>query len=176
MSITQLEIDVLGEPINANYDFTCSAIGFPSDITNYNWSVTNGYILSHEINEVTIRPDVCRGRPKLLIVSVLAANTCGSVSTNKTVLHDCDGWIINPLSVKPNPVNDYLEAFLDDKEYTGEENLHIKLYNNKAIQVYNGVTKSNSFKISTNSFPEGVYYLVVQYKDQKYTKMILISH
>ena len=88
------------------------------------------------------------------------------------------GGLPRPLSVSPNPANDYIEAYIKDlteEEQLDNEKLHIKIVNSNSIPVYNETTQQKKFQINTSSFPEGVYYLLVQYKNQKYSTTILIS-
>ena len=89
-----------------------------------------------------------------------------------------DDGLLRPLSVSPNPANDYIEAYIEnltEEEQLDNEKLHIKIVNSKSIPVYNGTTQQKKFQINTSSLPVGTYYLLVQYKNQKYSATILIS-
>ncbi|MBN1650452.1 MAG: S8 family serine peptidase [Bacteroidales bacterium] len=175
---SNFEIQVPVSPINGDYDFVVWASGLPSQITNYNWTVSNGYIVSQDLNEIIIHPTSCidpRQRP--VTINVTAINDCGSATAYASVPVDCDGGIINPLSVQPNPANNYIDAEIinDDSEIDNNE-LHIKLFNNRSIPVYTGNSNQKSFRVQTSHLPRGLYILQVIYKEKKYSKQVLIEH
>ena len=176
---SNFEIQVPASPVNGNYDFVVWASGLPAQITNYNWTVSNGYIVSQDLNEIIIHPTSCtldpRQRP--VTINVSANNTCGSTSAYTSVPVDCDGGIINPLSVQPNPANNYIDAEIinDDSEINNNE-LQIKLFNYRSIPVYTGNSLQKSFRINTSHLPHGLYILQVIYNGKKYSKQVLVEH
>lgn len=115
---------------------------------------------------------------------VTTRNSCGTSAAGGGTVNVYSGsgggggGLPRPLSVSPNPANDYIEAYIEnltEEEKLDNEKLHIKIVNSNSIPVYNGTTQQKKFQINTSSFPEGVYYLLVQYKNQKYSTTILIS-
>ena len=176
---SNFEIQVPVSPINGNYDFVVWASGLPAQITNYNWTVSNGYIVSQELNEIIIHPTSCtldpRQRP--VTINVTANNSCGSASAYTFVPVHCDEGAINPLSVQPNPANNYIDAEIIDIDPEIDNNkLQIKLFNNNSIPVYTGNSHQKSFRINTSHLPHGLYILQVIYNGKKYSKQILVEH
>ena len=108
-------------------------------------------------------------------------NVCGtspSAGGVIEVINGGGGGMMKILTVSPNPANDYIEAYIEnltEEERLDNEKLHIKIVNSNSIPVYNGTTQQKKFQINTSSLHEGVYYLLVQYKNQKYSTSILIS-
>ncbi|MCK5028572.1 MAG: T9SS type A sorting domain-containing protein [Bacteroidales bacterium] len=149
-----------------------------SPFINYNWSVSGADIVSGQGTDELRLSSECGN----MVVVSCTASVCGSSDNAfKKIRMECDNPAIIPglLSVIPNPADDYIEVFIEnlaEEEYLNTEKLHIKLINNRSTPVYNGTTQQKKFQINTSNFPEGLYYLVVQYKDQKYTSTILISH
>lgn len=178
-NFSNFDIEVPVSPINGNYDFVVWASGLPSQITNYNWTVSNGYIVSQDLNEIIIHPTSCtldpRQRP--VTINVSANNSCGSASAYTFVPVDCDGGGINPLSVQPNPANEYIDAEIIDIDPEIDNNkLQIKLFNYNSIPVYTGNSHQKSFRINTNKLPRGLYVLQVIHNGKVYSKQVLIEH
>jgi len=165
---------------------------YPESNVTYHKLECNGITLESNNGVYNIYADpvifnIPRGQAKP--VFVYAGNVCGTELLNISSLYrptyaDCGDEIISPFDVGnkliifPNPANDYIEAYLEnltEEELLDNEKLHIKIINSNSIPVYNGTTQQKRFQINTSSFSEGVYYLLVQYKNQKYSTIILIS-
>lgn len=152
---------IFADPIPSNFD--------------YYWTVSNANILSGQYTYHIVLSGTCNTK----VTATCEVTSCG-LPNSETVQFPvrCGGKGIIPglLSVTPNPANDFIEIFLNDSDYNGNEKIHVKLYNSRSIPVYNGVTQQKKFQINTSSLQEGLYYLHVQYKDQKYSTIIIISH
>jgi photosystem II stability/assembly factor-like uncharacterized protein len=176
--LSELAIEVPSEPINGEFDAMVWASGLPSSITSYSWTASYGTIVSQEANSATISFPFCNKKIPL-ILEVQASGSCGTNTVSRTVSMFCDDRIVNPLSVTPNPSDNYIEILLsdlDESEFVDGEKIHIKLYDSRSIPVYNGVSQQKQFQINTSEFDEGLYFVRIQYKNKKYTTTILITH
>jgi hypothetical protein len=168
--------------LNMSQYITIRAVSTPGYPTTYNWSVTGnpcGVDIFPASNGISCTFEAIE--PSWNNFYFNTTNVCGTSPNAGGVIEVVEGGgggMMKILTVSPNPANDYIEAYIEnltEEEQLDKEKLHIKIVNSNSIPVYNGTTQQKKFEINTSSFPEGVYYLLVQYKNQKYTTPILIS-
>ena len=161
---------------------TIRATKTPGNPTSFNWWVTGnpcGVDIYSGTNSTSCTFEAME--PSWNNFYFNTTNVCGTSASAGGAIEVLDGGgggMMKMLTVSPNPANDYIEAYIEnltEEERLDNEKLHIKIVNSNSIPVYNGTTQQKKFQINTSSLPEGVYYLLVQYKNQKYSTSILIS-
>ena len=149
----------------------------------FKWQVWGG-TANHSTGPFNVIKYNLRGNAFLEISRV---NTCGeSIKKTYTINVSIGGG--NPrygdpiggfeLSIQPNPANDYIEAEIQDDNFEpgGNNNINIKLFNNRSIPVYTGNSHQKTFRINTGNLPHGLYLLQIIYNGEKYSKQVLIEH
>jgi len=155
-----------------------SSPGYP---TSYHWWVVGSPCGVEIISGSTSKYcTMLANEPSWNNFYVTTSNACGtSVSAGGAIkVVDGGGGPLMPLSIKPNPANYYIEAeILDDNFESGSNNMiHIKLFNNRSILFYTGISYQKTFRINTSTLPHGLYLLQVIYKGEIYSKQLLIEH
>ena len=145
------------------------------DYTNYwEWACFVGTIAMQgkQLIDVTYEPFTGDGP-----LMVRKKNSCGFSPYLTYTVHVIES---NPreLYIFPNPANDQFEVEIMDDNFEpgGNNNINIKLFNNRSMPVYTGNSHQKTFRINTGNLPHGLYLLQIIYKGEKYSKQVLIEH
>lgn len=172
------------ETINGNSDASVFAYGFPINITNYNWTVNDGLIVSQDRHRLRLRP-VCTGtNPTMWItVDVTAKNYCGTASATKNIRVNCtDTGPVNKLIISPNPACDNINVEISDTESSTANDSNNNESNSKnllSITNSNGFTviherfHGNKHKINISSLDKGLYTISIIKGNKKYSGNII---
>ncbi len=152
-----------------------SVTSSPGNPYQYSWSVTGSVdqIGSSNVSNTHIEA-VSTGWGNFKVKS---RNTCGySAYGGGSVNVSRGGGGGQMFSVMPNPSSSYIDIELPFKEEQGKgEKVEVSIFNDKSAPVYSKTYTQSSFKINTQTLPEGLYYLQVVYKENLYSQQILIK-
>jgi len=174
---SNVQIHVPVEPIYGEVEAMVWASSDPGE-ESYDWQVSGGTIISETGSEMTLIAD-CPSR-RGITISVKAINDCGESSwVYKNVDVDCSGGI-NPLSILPNPADGYIDLTIDQtlsesvQYYDGK--YEISVLDQSGILKFSTSTFDTHFRINTQSFIDGIYYVILKYAGKRYGRQLIISH
>ncbi len=168
------------------YNYLISNEDSEEQISSWNWMVWGGHILQGQGTRTISVQYFSVGNS---IVELATENVCGESASLNVPVSVVPPNLCRPypgpdpfegfkLSIQPNPANNYLEAEILDEnfEQSSNNNINIKLFNNRSIPVYTGNSHQQTFRINTSNLPHGLYLLQIIYKGEKYSEQILIEH
>lgn len=174
---TNVQIHVPVEPIYGEVEAMVWASSDPGE-ESYDWQVSGGTIISESGSEMTLIAD-CPSR-RGITIGVKAINECGeSAWVYRNVEIDCTGGI-NPLSILPNPADGYVDLTIDQtlsesvQYYDGK--YEISVLDQSGILKFSTITFDTHFRINTQSFIDGIYYVILKYAGKRYGRQLIISH
>jgi len=147
--------------------------------TNYQWIYPSSwtYVSGQGTNYLALRTN-CSSTSG--VVGVRVDNTCGSggsVNTKYVNVTSCGSCY--SYSYSPNPVASTLKIQLEPDFVSAEKavtDYEVSLISSKQKAVFITCTNNKSIEIQTEDFPNGLYYLIVNFGDRIEKSQILINH
>jgi len=147
--------------------------------TNYQWIYPSSwtYVSGQGTNYLALRTN-CSSTSG--VVGVRVDNTCGpggSVNTKYVNVTSCGSCY--SYSYSPNPVASTLKIQLEPDFVSAEKavtDYEVSLISSKQKAVFSTCTNNKSIEIQTEDFPNGLYYLIVNFGDRIEKSQILINH
>lgn len=174
---SNVQIHVPVEPIYGEVEAMVWASSDPGE-ESYDWQLSGGTIISETGSEMTLIAD-CPSR-RGITIGVKAINDCAeSAWVYRNVEIDCTGGI-NPLSILPNPADGYVDLTIDQtlsesvQYYDGK--YEISVLDQSGILKFSTITFDTHFRINTQSFIDGIYYVILKYTGKRFGTQLIISH
>lgn len=142
--------------------------------TNYNWSVTNGQILSgNGTSSIRVQAS-CNLSFRNMAVNLTVSNDCGStVAATKYILIVCEGYDPEKIIVhSAGQIELDLLKLAEGELRTSEVSLH----DFNGAPVYNQKVTTERLIIPTSSYPSGIYYLNINSGNKVIQKRIFINY
>ncbi|KEO72889.1 T9SS type A sorting domain-containing protein [Anditalea andensis] len=141
---------------------------------NYNWSVTNGQILSgNGTSSIRVQAS-CNLSFRNMAVNLTVSNDCGStVAATKQIQIVCEGY--DPEKIISHAAGQIELNLLELAE--GElSTSEVSLHDFNGTPVYNKKVTIEKLIIPTSSYPSGIYYLKINSGNKVIQKRIFINY
>ena len=157
-------ITAIGDNLDSSTEYEWEVLS-----NNFNYAIHENqiYLYPHTVGQISFR--------------VRAGNECGWSSWVYYYYDVIDCGRSGALSVSPNPANTYMDVSIstdnkEEKQLRSTDNkIHVKLYNNRSMSVYNKTFYDKEFRINTSKLKQGLYLLEVIYNGERHTQQVLIE-